>query len=344
MQYSHWQNPANGEFRRWRLRNGNSQPSGITVIVPSRLHLGFLDLNGELGRRFGGIGLAISDLKTVLTIRQANDPEVSGPESERVRRHLRTMEQMLRLDSAHAVNVSQAAPPHVGLGSGTQLALAVATGVRRLHDLPLAIDSDALALGRGARSGIGIGLFRRGGFVVDGGHGGKSLVAPIVSHLPFPDDWRILLILDPRYNGMHGPDEAAAFAALAPMPAGDADRLCRLVLIKALPALVDRDIVNFGAAIKHLQARLGGYFALAQGGRNFTSPAVAAVLAALDAAGAHGVGQSSWGPTGFAFAPSADEAERLTALARRHKSGEGLDIRVCSGLNHGAEIVAHSCP
>jgi beta-RFAP synthase len=325
------------------LRNGNSQPAAITVTVPSRLHLGFLDLNGGLGRRFGGIGLAISDLKTVLTIRQADDPEVSGPESERVCRHLRTMEQMLQLNSAHAVNVSQAVPPHVGLGSGTQLALAVAAGVRRLHDLPLSIDSDALALGRGARSGIGIGLFRRGGFVVDGGHGDKSLVAPIVSHLPFPDDWRILLILDPRYDGMHGPDEAAAFAALAPMPPSDADRLCRLVLIKVLPALVDRDIVSFGAAIKDLQSRLGGYFALAQGGRNFTSPAVAAVLAALDAAGAHGIGQSSWGPTGFAFAPSTDEAERLAAHARRHKSSEELDIRVCSGLNHGAEIVAHSC-
>ncbi len=322
----------------------DSQPSGITVIVPARLHLGFLDLNGGLGRRFGGIGLAISHLKTALTIRRADDRKISGPESERVRRHLCTLEQMLRLDSAYAVNVSQVVPPHVGLGSGTQLALAVATGVRRLHNLPLAIEGDALALGRGARSGIGIGLFQRGGFVVDGGHGDKSLLAPIVSHLPFPDAWRILLILDPRYNGMHGTDEAAAFATLDPMPASDAAHLCRLVLIKALPALVDRDITNFGAAIKHLQAQLGGYFAPAQGGRNFTSPAVAAVLAALDAAGAHGIGQSSWGPTGFAFAPTAEEAEWLAALARRHPSSEGLDIRICSGLNHGAEIVAHTCP
>ena len=326
------------------MRNGNSRPAAISVTVPARLHLGFLDLNGGLGRRFGGIGLAISDLKTVLTIRHADNPEVSGPESERVGRHVRTMEEMLRLNRAHAVNVSQAVPPHVGLGSGTQLALAVAAGMRRLHDLPLAIDTDAVALGRGARSGIGIGLFRRGGFVVDGGHGDKSLVAPVVSHLPFPDEWRILLILDPRYDGMHGSDEAAAFAALPPMPASDADRLCRLVLVKALPALVDRDIVSFGAAIKDVQARLGGYFAGAQGGRSFTSPAVAAVLAALDAAGAHGIGQSSWGPTGFAFAPSAEEAARLAALARSHKISDELDIRVCSGINHGAEIVAHSCP
>lgn len=327
------------------MRNGNSQSAAITVIVPARLHLGFLDLNGGLGRRFGGIGLAIGDLKTVLTIARADEPEVSGLESERVRRYLRTMEERLRLESAHAVTVPQAVPPHVGLGSGTQLALAVAAAVRSLHDLPLSVDSDALALGRGARSGIGIGLFRRGGLVVDGGHGDhapgdKALVAPIVSHLPFPDDWRILLLLDSRHRGVHGPDEAAAFAALAPMPEADADRLCRLVLIKALPALVDGDIVNFGAAIKDLQARLGSYFARAQGGRNFTSPAVAATLAALDAAGAHGIGQSSWGPTGFAFAPTAAEAERLLALARRHHSSAGLDIRVCSGLNHGAEIVS----
>jgi len=89
-----------------------------------------------------------------------------------------------------------------------------------------------------------------------------------------------------------------------------------------------------------LQARLGDYFAQAQGGSAFTSPAVAGVLAGLDAAGAHGVGQSSWGPTGFAFAPSPEEAERLAKLAREHPAAGGLDIRICSGLNRGAAIVA----
>jgi beta-ribofuranosylaminobenzene 5'-phosphate synthase len=324
------------------LHDGSSKPTGITVTVPSRLHLGFLDLNGGLGRRFGGIGLAVSDLKTVVTVRRAKRSGVSGPESERVRRHLRTMERMLGLDVAHAVRVSQAVPAHVGLGSGTQLALAVAAGLRRLHNLPLAIENDALVLGRGARSGIGIGLFQRGGFVVDGGHGDKPAVAPIVSHLPFPDHWRILLILVPQHSGVHGPDEAAAFAALAPMLEGDADRICRLVLIKALPALVEHDIENFGAAIKTVQARIGSYFARAQGGRVFTNQAVADVLTALDAAGAYGIGQSSWGPTGFAFAPSSDEADRLAKVARQHPRSKGLDIRICSGLNHGAEIVAHS--
>jgi len=236
----------------------------------------------------------------------------------------------------------QTVPAHAGLGSGTQLALGVASGIRRLHNLPLEIEDDALRLGRGARSGIGIGLFHRGGLIVDGGHGRQSRVAPIVSHLPFPEHWRILVILDLQRGGVHGHDEASAFVTLAPMPEIDAAQICRLVLMKALPGLAEQDIVSFGDAIKELQIRLGNHFARAQGGGGFTSPAVASVLAALDAGGAHGIGQSSWGPTGFAFAPSAEEAERLVKLARKHSAATGLDIQVCSGLNRGAEIVTQT--
>jgi beta-ribofuranosylaminobenzene 5'-phosphate synthase len=321
------------------LRDDTSRPAEILVTVPARLHLGFLDLNGGLGRQFGGIGLAISNFKTSLIIRRAKQPDVSGPESGRVRKYLHTMERSLGHRDAHAVNVLQTVPPHAGLGSGTQLALAVASGIRRLHNLPLEIEEDALRLGRGARSGIGIGLFHRGGLVVDGGHGSQSRVAPIVSHLPFPGHWRIIVVLDPHRGGVHGHDEASAFTDLVPMPEIDAAQICRLVLMKALPGLAEQDIVSFGDAIEELQTRLGNYFAGAQGGGRFTSPAVGGVLAALSAAGAHGIGQSSWGPTGFAFASSAKEAERLRQLAIKHPAGEGLDIRVCSGLNRGAEIV-----
>lgn len=188
----------------------------------------------------------------------------------------------------HAVNVLQTAPAHAGLGSGTQLALAVASGIRRLHNLPLEIAEDALRLGRGGRSGIGIGLFHRGGLVVDGGHGSQSRVAPIVSHLRFPEHWRIIVVLDPHRGGIHGHDEASAFRVLVPMPEIDAAQICRLVLMKALPGLAEQDIVSFGDAIEQLQILLGNYFAAAQGGGRFTSPTVGSVLAALRGAGAHG--------------------------------------------------------
>lgn len=323
------------------MHNRVSQPTGITVTVPARLHLGFLDLGGGLGRRFGSIGLAISNLRTSITIQKAKRTEVFGPESDRVRQHLETMERVLTLDGRHRVDISEVVPAHAGLGSGTQLALAVAAGLRRLHNRPFDVECDALHLGRGVRSGIGTGLFSHGGLVVDGGRGREQTVAPIVCHLPFPDHWRVLIILDPKRRGIHGPDEAKAFAVLPPMRDADAAHICRLVLMKALPAVAEHDLASFGEAIKELQVRLGDYFAPAQGGSRFTSPDVAAVLDTLESACAVGIGQSSWGPTGFAFASSLQEADRLAMIARRNRQGQGLDIRICKGLNHGAEIVAH---
>lgn len=336
------------EVNAGKLGSGSLQstasprPAGVTVTIPARLHLGFLDLNGSLGRRFGSIGLAVSGLYTRIAFHRASKNRVSGPECERVMIHVEKMVQRLALGGGHDVNVLDVVPAHAGLGSGTQLALAVAAGVRRLHDLPSDIEGDAIHLGRGARSGVGIGLFRRGGLVVDGGSAGKEIPAPIVSHIAFPDNWRIIVVLDPVRHGIHGVEEAAAFGRLPAFPDGDAARLCRLVLMKALPAIAEHDIVNFGSAIKELQARLGDYFAAAQGGARFTSPEVAAVLAVLDGEGAFGIGQSSWGPTGFAFAATRQEADRLAEMARRHPRAQGLDIRVCAGFNRAAEIAVHA--
>jgi beta-RFAP synthase len=236
------------------------------------------------------------------------------------------------------VNVLEAVPAHAGLGSGTQLALAVAAGIRRLHGLPLDIRGDTLFLGRGGRSGAGMGLFHSGGLVVDGGSAKNGLPAPIVSHMRFPTRWRIIVALDPARRGIHGAEEIEAFKRLLPFPDADAGRLCRLVIMRMLPAVAEEDIVNFGLAIREIQSCVGGYFAPAQGGSPFTSPDVEAVLAELDGEGAVGIGQSSWGPTGFAFAASAEEADRLARIARAHPRGQGLDIRVCEGFNRAAEI------
>lgn len=316
-------------------------PSGrVTVTLAARLHLGFLDLNGGLGRKFGSLGLAISGLRTRLTITRAPMTRVEGPESERVFRHLEALQDRLKLDCCHHVKVNEVVPAHAGLGSGTQLALAVASGLRTLHRLPLDIEDDAALLGRGARSGIGLHAFDSGGFVVDGGRGERTTLPPIVSRAHFPEDWRVLVVLDPARQGIFGAEELAAFARLGPMTAQDAAHLCRLVLMQALPALAESDLASFGAAIKELQARLGDYFAPAQRGRRFTSPDVEAVLQHLDVHGAFGIGQSSWGPTGFAFAESESRAGELVALARAHAASRGLDIRICAGLNRGAEIGA----
>jgi beta-RFAP synthase len=321
--------------------NRSPSPASVTVTVPARLHLGFLDLNGGLGRRFGSIGLAINGLKTSITFNAASQPQVTGPESERVRGYLQAMQRALDIENTCHVRIDEVVPAHAGLGSGTQIALAVAAGVRRFHGLPLDVRGDAIRLERGARSGVGIGLFDHGGLVVDGGRGPLTTAAPVVSRMPFPEQWRILVVLDPHRQGVHGPDEREVFSKLAPSSDGQAAHLCRLVLMKALPALAERDIAGFGSAINEMQVLLGDYFAAIQGGSRFSSPDVAAALAALEDEGAYGIGQSSWGPTGFAFAPSAEEANRLVESIYRHPRCRDLDIRTVAGLNRGAHIVSH---
>jgi beta-ribofuranosylaminobenzene 5'-phosphate synthase len=328
--------------RREMTLNDKSSPTigSVTVSAPARLHLGFLDLSGSLGRSFGSLGLAISSPRTTLSIGFAARPEIVGPEAERVQRHLETMQRWLGLSGSYRVTVAEVIPAHAGLGSGTQLALSVAAALRRLHGLPLDTRGDAVRLRRGARSGVGIGLFERGGLMVDGGHGAATDIAPIVSRMAVPEHWRILIVLDPALQGLHGAGEREAFAQLPPLPEQAAATLCRLVLMQALPALAEHDLTSFGAAIKAVQQIVGDHFAPMQGGGRFTSARVAACLDVLERAGAHAIGQSSWGPTAFAFAASPEEAARLAALLGEHGAGEGLDIRICTGLNHGADITA----
>jgi beta-ribofuranosylaminobenzene 5'-phosphate synthase len=320
--------------------------ASVKVETSARLHLGFLDLNAGIGRCFGSFGLSIDRPATSLTIKRAPTPWAEGPESKRVAAHLAALRAYLGLTGCYGVTVHEAIPAHAGLGSGTQLALAVAAGLRRLEALPPDMAGDALFLQRGLRSGIGAALFSSGGLVVDGGHGAGKTLPPILCHLPFPEDWRIVLVTDTNLQGVHGPGEREAFANLPQFPATAAADICRRVLMQALPALIEHDLLQFGEAISHIQTILGIYFAPAQGGARYTSPSVAATMARLERHGALGVGQSSWGPTGFAFAASDDAALRLIGLvekerpAQENKAQANPIMLICKGINHGARIDA----
>jgi len=314
----------------------------VMVTAAARLHLGFLDMNGGLGRRFGSLGLAIDRPSTRLTLRRASVPSAEGMEVERAGEYLALLTRAFNLSPAYSLTVHEAIPAHAGLGSGTQLALAVATALRRLEGLPPDHASDALLLRRGARSGIGLGLFEQGGFIVDGGHGARTATPPVIARMDFPPQWRVIIVLDPRTEGVHGGEEQAAFARLADFEAGLAGEICRLVLIKALPALAEQDIGAFGDAIARLQEIAGDYFAPAQGGAPYASAAVARVMEELRKHGARGIGQSSWGPTGFAFAADAKEAQRLCDLVAATAAAAGLDLAICKGVNHGVFVEGES--
>ena len=274
------------------------------VAASARLHLGFLDLNFSLDRRFGSIGMLLDGPVTRLRLQRSQWAEVRGPERQRASRALARMRERFPVAGEHRLDVLEAIPAHGGLGSGTQLALAVAAAFRRLHGIAPDLRSDAAWLGRGSRSGIGIGLFEQGGLVVDGGRRAEGdAPPPVLARVPVPEDWRILLLLDPAHRGLAGDEERAAFAELPPMGEAAVGEICRLVLMRALPALAEADLSRFGDAVTRIQARVGDYFAAAQGGR-FTSPRVAEALASLRRLGSPGIGPV-WNPPTHPDAPSA---------------------------------------
>ncbi len=317
----------------------SSKIKTVKVIAPARLHLGFLDMHGGFGRKFGSLGLSINNIETSLIAEYADDIDISGPSSERAENYAEQVLSHFGVDGGVKMLIKSAIPEHSGLGSGTQLSLAVASAISSLYELSVQQAGRLAAiLHRGARSGIGIGTYMHGGFIVDGGRGDNTEVPPVISHLPFPEHWRIVLIFDDEAEGINGAPERRAFNTLPPMDESTSGLLCRLTLMQALPAITENDCLRFGDAITQIQNIVGDYFAEAQGGR-YTSPFLKPILATMENEGATGMGQSSWGPTGFAFFP--DETMAFQALKKcreEWQSESRLRFVMSKACNTPAEI------
>ncbi len=328
----------------------------VSVQAPGRLHLGFLDPAATLGRRFGSLGLVVEDWHTRVELSAATGPtdELSAAtpeaqaEGERAMAHLQAMKLRtgqpapLRLQLAHTL------PAHAGLGSGTQLALAVGRAFARWHGLQLSSATLAHGLGRGLRSGIGIAGFDQGGLLLDGGPSPDGAPAPILSRLAVPAAWRVLMAMDPARRGLSGAEERAALARLKPLSQAESADLCHQALMQVLPGAANNDFAAFASGVSQIQTLLGEHFAPAQDGEPYTSPAVGRLMrwlatSAQSVAGAPAaVGQSSWGPTAFAIVPTAEHAQRLVLAAKAAgQVADGLLLSVVAPRNVGA-LVADS--
>jgi beta-RFAP synthase len=311
----------------------------VSVIATARLHMGFLDLNGGLGRRFGSVGLSLDQPATRLTVAPAGGFSAEGFSSGRVLRIAQEFAEQAGLSSGADILVDAAIPEHAGLGSGTQISLAVGVALARLNRLPLTTREIAAMTGRGARSGIGVGAFEAGGLLVDGGRGEITKVPPLIARMAFPEAWRVLLIFDAAATGVHGGEESEAFRALPAFPADQSAEICRRLLMQGLPSLAEGDLPGFGAAIHALQCFVGDHFAAAQGGGRYTSSSVGCVLEWLRSRGIGCVGQSSWGPTGFAVIAGEAEAQGVMRDCRdRYSQFEGLSFLICRARNQGGVV------
>ncbi len=321
-----------------------------SVEAPARLHLGFLDPSGSLGRRFASLGLVIDGMGTGLQLAPASRNEVVVPGQDdalrtRLAGYLATLQHETGASQPVRVTVMYTPPAHSGFGSGTQLALALGRAFASLHRLALGTRRIAALLGRGARSGVGIAGFDQGGLLLDGGPGSDGMPAPLLARAAFPGAWRVLLVLDGRIDGLHGSAERCAMDGLPPFPEALAAKLCHQAVMRVLPAALEADFEPFAAGISAIQQAIGDYYAPAQGGSMYTSPDVERVLEWIRPRWRAGIGQSSWGPTGFAILPSAARAEEIIAAVRAagvvHPA---LRLLVVGGRNCGARVTNDDLP
>jgi len=298
--------------------------------------MGFIDMHGGLGRRFGSVGLSLDKPVTSLTAELRADFSAKGACAQQVMECARNFARSAGLHGGAHFEVREAIPEHAGLGSGTQLALATGVAMARLYGLNMSPREIAALTARGARSGIGIGAFEQGGLLVDGGRGRNTRVPPIVARMEFPSQWRVLLIYDAHRQGVHGVQEVQAFDELPEFPAAQAAHIARLVLMQVLPAVAEQDLESFGCAISELQRIVGDYFAPAQGGERYISPMVADTMAWLEMQGVQCTGQSSWGPTGFAIVGGEAQSEQL--LKDLERRGTRLQYEICCARNQGSIV------
>jgi beta-ribofuranosylaminobenzene 5'-phosphate synthase len=313
----------------------------VHVSTPSRLHFGLLRLHESSDRSFGGFGMMIDRPRVELTIAPAHDWSVSGIATNREISFAQKVVQSLSPPEpirALAIHVESVVPQHRGLGGGTQLALAIAAGVRELFELPPATaDELADSVGRGLRSAIGTHGFLRGGLIWERGRAPGERLAPLTARVALPAAWRVVLIAPSRAVGLHGPPESVAFEKLPTVSAAVTRQLETIAEDEALPAAQIGDLESFGDAVYRYGRLAGGCFAPVQGGP-YASAEIAHCVSTLRKLGIQGVGQSSWGPSVFALTPGVEAAQDLIARWTQVRDVDQADITVAGPDNHGVVV------
>jgi beta-ribofuranosylaminobenzene 5'-phosphate synthase len=309
----------------------------VRVEAPARLHMGMLDVAGGGARRFGGLGVALTRPAAVVEASPSDDLTAEGPDAERAVAVARRCREALGLAVGARVRVLETIPAHVGLGSGTKLALAVTAALAALAGQTPEPRAIARAAGRGARSAVGLWTFVLGGLVVEGGvRPGVEQPAPLLARHAMPDEWRCVLAIPKTEPGLSGRAEEEAFARLG----SDSDRaalIAQLVLTSLLPGLAEGELTEFGAALTRVQRLVGESFASVQGG--IFHPRAGALVDALLRLGAAGAGQSSWGPAVYGIVGGEQAGRELARRMDAELAGAGR-VELVSFDNRGARVEA----
>jgi len=323
----------------------------VEIRTPSRLHLTLIDMNGALGRVDGGVGITLDRPGYVISAAPAGEVSVIADNDDvkrRVQAIISTLSNKHGYDPNLAIRVREDIPMHSGLGSGTQLSLAVATAMMLLSDGKSQDRDPARLTGRGGTSGIGVRAFSDGGVIVDGGHRlgpGKEKesflpssaspgvrTAPLIGRYEFPEDWRIILCLPEIRQGASGMAEQNIFQRCCPVPLPEVQKISHLILMQMLPALIDQDLDQFGRSVSALRG-LG----FKREELSLQPPVLHDILDYMSTCGTAGAGMSSFGPALYALTDTNGEGQASDIRSYLNEQCGG-EVRIVRGSNSGAII------
>jgi beta-RFAP synthase len=325
--------------------------SPLEIVAPARLHFGLLSFGHAPAanrRQYGGIGVMLREPALRLRLQPAEKTTIAGNAPARAADDVDRILARLKRDPRWGANATRppgflleiwhAPPAHVGLGSGTQLGLAIAAALSLYYHVPPQNLIELVQLAqRGERSAIGSYGFLHGGMLIEPGKTATEPLAPLLAQICLPADWHVLLILPLEQIGLSGETESAAFAVLPPVTPGMTHALTAEILLGIWPAAKTGDFTRFSASVYRYGLLAGECFAAIQGGP-FINSQVAALVRAIRARGVTGVGQSSWGPLIFAWFESLASAEDFASSASAEPSFANCRLIVTAPACHGATV------
>ncbi|MBD3197208.1 MAG: beta-ribofuranosylaminobenzene 5'-phosphate synthase [Candidatus Lokiarchaeota archaeon] len=328
----------------------------IRVTTPCRIHLSLIDENGYTGRVDGGIGLMLDRPNVVF--------EASNSAKEfkiEAHRYYRESIEVINEKASNVFktfnisnknfhfNLKQYYPSHVGLGSKTQLSLAIATSIAKLKNLDVSHKTLTKLVGRGGTSGIGWRGFQTGGFILDAGHDfgegeEKETFLPssasmnadpalTVFRYNIPENWRFVLIIPNVRKGAFGDEEVSIFQKHTPIPRKEVNEVSHQILMKIIPGLLKNDLTCFGEGLKHIQSI--GFKSVEISLQN---KIVKDLLNYLDDYGVKAYGMSSFGPSVVGITESEKEAKDLNQNVKTFLKDIGGHFYICRPNNIGAKF------
>lgn len=318
----------------------------VIIETPSRIHMTLTDLCGQAGRVDGGIGIALKHPNIVVEGVLARELTVEGDHCERALDAAKKVMERYSLGGAR-ISVRSSYRMHVGLGGGTQLAIAAGKLLTELYNRQIPVREIAATVSRGGTSGIGIAAFETGGFIIDGGHTfgpGKQKSdfrpssasvgvspPPVIARHEFPPSWKIVLAIPNIEKGAHGQREVDVFRDFCPVPLQDVQELCYQVMVKMVPSLIEEDMDGFGQAVNRIQ-QIG--FKKVE--VDLQHPLIKRLMSDMVSSGAACAGLSSFGPTVYAITDTG--TRDIESAARVAMADVGGDLVITSARNQGAKM------